>query len=77
MTRTNARTHATTETEAGAWADVLVRYGLLHAALRTPNGQWLIQHRFDDPVCVLDGPSAVIELAARIQHRARHETRNR
>jgi hypothetical protein len=77
MTRTNARTHAATETEAGAWADVLVRYGLLHAALRTPNGQWLIQHRPNAHVRVLDGPSAVIELAAQLQHRARQETRSR
>lgn len=76
MTQTNAHRHVATEAEAGAWADVLVRYGLLHAALRAPNGQWLIQHQPEAPVCVLDGPSAVIELAAQLQHRARQETRS-
>jgi hypothetical protein len=67
----------TIEVEADAWADVLVRYGLLHAALRVPDGRWLIQPRAKASVCVLDGPNAVIELAAQLQHRTRQETRTR
>jgi hypothetical protein len=53
------------------WADVLVRYGLLDAALPTPSGQWLVRLRPDGPVEVLSGPSAVLDLAARLQHRNR------
>ncbi|WP_313772167.1 MULTISPECIES: hypothetical protein [Streptomyces] len=59
------------DAEAGAWAEVLVRYRLLHAAVRTPNGQWLVQHTADAQVRVLDGPAAVVALAADIQHRIR------
>ncbi|MDJ0466864.1 hypothetical protein [Streptomyces sp. H27-C3] len=60
-----------TAAEAGAWADVLVRRGLLHAAILTPTGQWLVQHQPDGPVRVLSGPADVVELAATIQHRIR------
>ncbi|WP_308190635.1 hypothetical protein [Streptomyces sp. HPF1205] len=53
------------------WADVLVRYRLLHAALPTPSGQWLVQQYPYGPVEVLSGPSAVLDLAARLQHQTR------
>ncbi|MFF3501180.1 hypothetical protein [Streptomyces sp. NPDC003247] len=62
--------------EASAWADVLVRRRLLHSAVLTPDGQWLVQHTPDGPVHVLPGPSDVLELAAAIQHRIR-STRTR
>jgi hypothetical protein len=77
MTPPHPYTPRAIEVEAGAWADVLVRYGLLHAAALAPNGQWLTQHQPEAPVRVLDGPSAVIELAAQLQHRTRQETRSR
>ncbi|MFE9407372.1 hypothetical protein ACFYN0_01005 [Streptomyces sp. NPDC006704] len=48
----------------------------LHAAVLTPNGQWLVQHRAESPVRVLAGPTAMVELAAEIQHRIR-TTRDR
>ncbi|MEU3299784.1 hypothetical protein ABZ729_08175 [Streptomyces sp. NPDC006678] len=60
-----------TAAEAGAWADVLVRRRLLHAAVLAPNGQWLVQHGPDSPVRVLSGPADVVELAAAIQNRIR------
>ncbi|AVH55627.1 MULTISPECIES: hypothetical protein [Streptomyces] len=69
------RTHAPSTAEAGAWADVLVRHQLLHAAVLAPNGQWLVQHRPESPVRILDGATAMVELAAEIQHRIR-TTRN-
>ncbi|WP_229351411.1 hypothetical protein [Streptomyces sp. UNOB3_S3] len=59
------------DAEASAWADVLVRYGLLHAAVRAPNGQWFVQHTPDVPVLVADGPAAMVDLAAGIQYRIR------
>lgn len=62
--------------EATAWADVLVRYQLLHAAVLMPTGEWFVQHSADSPVRVLDGPAALVELAAEIQHHVR-TTRNR
>ncbi|MGW7007572.1 hypothetical protein ACWGCW_33415 [Streptomyces sp. NPDC054933] len=65
------RTFPPTAAEAGAWADVLVRRRLLHAAVRAPNGQWLVQHTPDGDVRVLVGPADVVELAAAIQHRIR------
>ncbi|WND34505.1 hypothetical protein RI578_09480 [Streptomyces sp. BB1-1-1] len=40
-----------------------------------PNGQWLTQDRPESPVRLLDGPTAMVELAAEIQHRIR-TTRN-
>ncbi|MFJ2744836.1 hypothetical protein ACIO3O_34845 [Streptomyces sp. NPDC087440] len=61
---------ATTE-EAEAWADVLVRHGLLHSAVLVPTGQWLVQYEPGSPVRVLDGASAVLELAASIQQQLR------
>ncbi|MCZ1006801.1 hypothetical protein O1L68_08490 [Streptomyces lydicus] len=64
-------THAPSPAEAGAWAEVLVRYQLLHAAVLAPNGQWLVQDRVDSPVRVLDGPTAMVDLAAEIQLRIR------
>ncbi|MGW0708957.1 hypothetical protein ACWD4G_23910 [Streptomyces sp. NPDC002643] len=65
------RSSAPTTSEAAAWADVLVRRRLLHAAILAPTGQWLVQHEPDRPVRVLAGPADVVELAATIQHRIR------
>ncbi|MFJ4918485.1 hypothetical protein [Streptomyces sp. NPDC088725] len=65
------RSSESTTAEADAWADVLVRRRLLNAALRTPTGQWLVQHKPDGPVRVLTGSADVVELAATIQHRIR------
>ncbi|MEW1794701.1 hypothetical protein [Streptomyces niveus] len=65
------RAYAPTAEEAAAWADTLVRYRLLHAAIRVPTGQWLVQKTYGAPVHVLDGPAALLELAAHIQHRTR------
>ncbi|MDX2819920.1 hypothetical protein PV416_02230 [Streptomyces ipomoeae] len=65
------RSSAPTTAEAAAWADVLVRRRLLHAAVLAPTGQWLVQHEPDGPVRVLAGPADVVELAAAIQHRIR------
>ncbi|MGQ4442149.1 hypothetical protein ACN6LI_007905 [Streptomyces violaceoruber] len=62
------RSSEPTIAEAGAWADVLVRRRLLHAAVLGPTGQWLVQFRPDEPVHVLNGPADVVELAATIQH---------
>lgn len=70
------RTHAPSTAEAGAWAEVLVRHQLLHAAVQAPSGQWLVQHRAESPVQLLDSPTAMVDLAAEIQHRIR-TTRNR
>ncbi|KUN02109.1 hypothetical protein AQI95_28960 [Streptomyces yokosukanensis] len=74
MTHLPARSSTPTAAEAGAWADVLVRRRLLHAAVRAPNGQWLVQHAADSPVHVLAGPADLVELAAAIQYRI-HSTR--
>ncbi|MEU8954915.1 hypothetical protein AB0C93_11485 [Streptomyces sp. NPDC048518] len=71
----NSRTSVPTAAEASAWAEVLVRRRLLHAAVPAPNGQWLVQSASEAPVRVLDGPAAVIDLAAQIQHHTR-TTRN-
>ncbi|WP_079055864.1 hypothetical protein [Streptomyces caeruleatus] len=60
-----------TAAEASAWADVLLRRRLVHAAVLAPTGQWLIQARPDGPVRVLDGPADVVALAATIQHHTR------
>ncbi|MFF9808328.1 hypothetical protein ACF1G5_24970 [Streptomyces coeruleorubidus] len=57
--------------EASAWADVLVRRRLLHAAVHAPTGQWLVQDRPDGPVRVLLGPADIVALAATLQHHAR------
>ncbi|MCB5905899.1 hypothetical protein LIU39_00310 [Streptomyces sp. SF28] len=57
--------------EAAAWADVLVRYRLLHAAVPAPNGQWLVQHHPDGLVTVLCGSAALLGLVAELQQRAR------
>ncbi|MFK8905923.1 hypothetical protein [Streptomyces sp. YS-3] len=72
----HSRTTIPTAAEAGAWAEVLVRHRLLHAAVLGPNGQWLVQHAPEGSVRVLDGAAAMVELAAQIQHRTR-TTRNR
>ncbi|MBZ3904483.1 hypothetical protein [Streptomyces griseiscabiei] len=71
MTPRSPRSSAPTAAEAGAWADVLVRRRLLHAAVRTPNGQWLVQDHPDGAVRVLPGPADILALAATIQHQTR------
>ncbi|MEU6148065.1 hypothetical protein ABZ848_47990 [Streptomyces sp. NPDC047081] len=53
-----------------------MRHQLLHIAVLTPSGQWLVQHLPESPVQLLDGPTALVDLAADIQHRIR-TTRNR
>ncbi|ULR48413.1 hypothetical protein [Streptomyces deccanensis] len=60
-----------TAAEADAWADVLVRRRLLHAAVRTPTGQWLVQDQHNGVVRLLRGPADVLALAATIQHHTR------
>ncbi|MEU4486627.1 hypothetical protein AB0H94_17370 [Streptomyces purpurascens] len=65
------RSPGPTTAEAGAWADVLVRRQLVHAAVLAPTGQWLVQHRPNGPVRILAGPADVAELTAAIQHRIR------
>ena len=65
------RSSEPTAAEAGAWADVLVRQRLLHAAVLTPTGQWLVQDQPDGPVRVLSGPAGLVELAATIQEHTR------
>ncbi|MGW2685708.1 hypothetical protein ACWC6I_21455 [Streptomyces sp. NPDC001414] len=72
------RSAEATSAEASAWADVLVRRRLLHAVIRTPVGQWLVQDHPDGSIRLLQGPADVLALAAAIQHRTRftrHETR--
>ncbi|MFF9040481.1 hypothetical protein ACF090_34020 [Streptomyces sp. NPDC014892] len=71
MTPRSPRSSDPTAAEAGAWADVLVRRRLLHAAVRTPTGQWLVQNHLDGAVHVLTGPADVLALAAAIQHHTR------
>lgn len=66
-----ARSSEPTAAEAGAWADVLFRGRLLHAAVLTPTGQWLVQDHPDGAVRVLTGPADVLALAASIQHHTR------
>ncbi|MFR9725062.1 hypothetical protein ACL02R_17110 [Streptomyces sp. MS19] len=63
------------EAEAAAWAEVLLRHGLLHAAVATPNGQWLIQHTPSGPVRVLDGPAALLKVVSDIQRAAGRHSR--
>ncbi|MEU9064820.1 hypothetical protein AB0D13_39810 [Streptomyces sp. NPDC048430] len=65
------RSSEPTAAEASAWADVLVRRRLLHTAVFTPTGQWLVQAQPDGPVRVLSGPADIVALAATIQHRTR------
>ncbi|GLW47461.1 hypothetical protein Stsp02_31230 [Streptomyces sp. NBRC 14336] len=65
------RSSEPTAAEASAWADVLVRRRLLHAAVLVPTGHWLIQDRPDGPVRVLGGATDVVALAATIQHHTR------
>ncbi|MER7963814.1 hypothetical protein [Streptomyces ardesiacus] len=65
------RSSQPTTGEADAWADVLVRWHLLHAVVLTPTGQWLVQDRPNGPVRVLASPADVLALAATIQHRTR------
>ncbi|MEV0503584.1 hypothetical protein AB0I84_39180 [Streptomyces spectabilis] len=72
----HSRTSLPTTAEASACAEVLVRHRLLHTAVLAPNGQWLVQSTPQASVRVLDGPAALVELAAQIQHRTR-TTRNR
>lgn len=60
-----------TAAEASAWTHVLVRRRLLHAAVLTPTGQWLVQDHPDGPVHLLRGPADVLALAATFQHLTR------
>jgi hypothetical protein len=69
----NQRAHPVSWAEACAWAEVLVRYHLLNAAVPVPGGQWLVQYRPRGPVEVLSGPTAVLALAARLQRQSRSE----
>ncbi|MFF3372035.1 hypothetical protein ACFYXF_03650 [Streptomyces sp. NPDC002680] len=48
----------------------------MHAVVLAPNGQWLVQETLETRVRVLDGPAAMVGLAAEIQYRLR-STRNR
>ncbi|MEU9413349.1 hypothetical protein AB0E08_47730 [Streptomyces sp. NPDC048281] len=64
-----------TPAEASAWADVLVRRRLLHAAVLTPSGQWLVQDHPGGPIRLLQGPADVLALAAAIQHHTRSTRR--
>lgn len=52
-----------------------MHHQLLHSAVLAPTGQWLVQHRPESPVRVLDGATAMVDLAADIQHHIR-TTRN-
>ncbi|KPI02918.1 hypothetical protein OK074_5068 [Actinobacteria bacterium OK074] len=61
----------TTSTEARAWIDVLLRYGLLHGAAEGPDGRWLIRTRANAPIRLLHGPYEVLELAAEFQQQLR------
>ncbi|MGW5096333.1 hypothetical protein ACWEQ1_17370 [Streptomyces nodosus] len=65
------RSSEPTTAEASAWADVLFRRRLLHAAVLAPTGQWLVQDHPDGPVRLLQGPADVLTLAATIQHHTR------
>ncbi|MER6567031.1 hypothetical protein ABT288_12745 [Streptomyces sp. NPDC001093] len=58
-------------TEAAAWAAVLVRRHLVHAMVPVPTGHWLVQHKPNGPVQLLEGPAAVLDLTASIQRRLR------
>ncbi|MFD3590514.1 hypothetical protein [Streptomyces sp. NPDC058683] len=71
MTPRPPRSAEPTTAEADAWADVLVRRQLVHALVRMPTGQWLVQDHHDGPVHVLANPTDVLALAATIQHRTR------
>ncbi|KNB53482.1 hypothetical protein [Streptomyces caatingaensis] len=57
--------------EAAAWIDVLLRYGLVHAAVEGPDGQWLAQIRPDSTVWLLRDASEVLTLAATFQQQLR------
>lgn len=65
------RSSEATVVEASAWADVLVRRRLLHAAVLAPTGQWLVQGHSQGSVRVLTGPADVLALAASIQQHTR------
>ena len=62
------RAYSATTAEAEAWADVLVRHQLLHTAVLASSGQWLVQLRAGSPFLFLDGPEAMVDLTAKIQH---------
>lgn len=57
--------------EAAAWVDVLLRYGLVHAAVDGPDGQWLAQIRPESTVWLLRDADEVLTLAAALQHQLR------
>ncbi|MFF4529440.1 hypothetical protein ACFY1P_09230 [Streptomyces sp. NPDC001407] len=57
--------------EAAAWIDVLLRYGLVYAAVEAPDGQWLAQLRPDSTVWLLRNADEVLTLAATLQQQLR------
>ncbi|MEU2868669.1 hypothetical protein ABZ769_05610 [Streptomyces olivoreticuli] len=57
--------------EAAAWIDVLMRYGLVHAAVKGPDGQWLAQLRPHNAVWLLRDAHEVLTLAAALQQQLR------
>ncbi|MCZ0990384.1 hypothetical protein O1M54_41105 [Streptomyces diastatochromogenes] len=59
------------DAEAAAWATVLVHRHLMHAIVRVPTGQWLVQHEPHGSVQLLEGPADVLDLAATIQRQLR------
>ncbi|MFF4735834.1 hypothetical protein ACFY2W_08075 [Streptomyces sp. NPDC001262] len=60
-----------TDLEAAAWADVLLRYGLVHAIAEGPDGQWLAQIRPESTVWLLRDADEVLVLAAALQQQVR------
>ncbi|WP_229890450.1 hypothetical protein [Streptomyces mashuensis] len=57
--------------EAAAWVDVLMRFGLVHAAVEGPDGQWLAQLCPGSTVWLLRDAREVLVLAATLQQQLR------
>ncbi|MBU7598922.1 hypothetical protein JGS22_015200 [Streptomyces sp. P38-E01] len=57
--------------EAAVWVDVLIRHGLLHAAVQFPTGHWLIARHAGDPGRAVNTPAEVLALVAAVQRRVR------
>ncbi|MFF4215281.1 hypothetical protein [Streptomyces nondiastaticus] len=60
-----------TDLEAAAWVDVLMRFGLVHAAVESPDGQWLAQLFPGSTVWLLRDAREVLALAATLQQQLR------